>query len=322
MEEDDMAEAVCLSQMAATRGRAGQRKAKFLEYRMMQDSPGSSQPGDMEERRWIPVPKGYRPGAMQPGLGPRGMEQGYIRQDEPRIQSSAEPEAHNPLTYPQDLGAKHGKGAPHHPGTRRLNYEEVPHASSPALLSGKILLAEMPKPDNWEKHLRSTKHLQRRSTPRWKEPPVDTEQEKTAVGVVKSQSLGMGPTRFKSIKGRESPDKIRCITVPQTEGLWMPPGAAHGQNLVRQQAIESARPKWRHGINKFNTTTEEEQDPISIGAFKDKSTPGQEPSGSARGNPTIQPACIKGTNRRKNPDPGKTVKRDSNGPPPQGAPRN
>ena len=71
-----MAEAVWLSQMAATRGRAGHRKAEFLEYRMMQDSPGSGQPRDREERSWSPVPKGYRLVVMQPGTGQRGMEQG------------------------------------------------------------------------------------------------------------------------------------------------------------------------------------------------------------------------------------------------------
>ena len=43
MEEDDMAEALWLSQMATTRGRAKQRKAEFLKYRMVQDSLGSDQ---------------------------------------------------------------------------------------------------------------------------------------------------------------------------------------------------------------------------------------------------------------------------------------
>ena len=38
-----MAEALWLSQMATTRGRAKQRKAEFLKYRMVQDSLGSDQ---------------------------------------------------------------------------------------------------------------------------------------------------------------------------------------------------------------------------------------------------------------------------------------
>ena len=144
-----------------------------------------------------------------------------------------------------------------------------------------MLLKEVPKPDYWEKHLRSTKHLQRQSTPHREDLPVDTEQEKTTVEVVKSQSPGRGPTRCRSTKGRE------------------PPGAAQGRDLVRQRAIKSVCRQWLHGSNEFNRNTEEEQDPISMGAFKHKSTPGKEPSGSARGNPTIQPACIKETNRRR-----------------------
>ena len=88
-----MAEALWLSQMATTRKRAGQRKAEFLEYRMVQDSPGSGQPRDREERGWSPVPRGYRPSVMQPGTGPGRRDQGHAGQEGPRIQSSAGPEA-------------------------------------------------------------------------------------------------------------------------------------------------------------------------------------------------------------------------------------
>ena len=78
MEEDDMAEALWLSQTAATRGRAGQRKAEFLEYRMMQDSPGSGQ--IQRQGGWSPVPRGYRPAVMQPGTGPGQTAQSHAGQ--------------------------------------------------------------------------------------------------------------------------------------------------------------------------------------------------------------------------------------------------
>ena len=97
-----MAEALWLSQMAATRGRAGQRKAEFLEYRMLQDSPGSGQPRDREERGWSPVPRGYRPAVMQPGTDPGRTAQDHAGQEAPRIQASAEPEATRPPSHPQD----------------------------------------------------------------------------------------------------------------------------------------------------------------------------------------------------------------------------
>ena len=91
-EEDDMAEALWLSQMAANRERTGQRKAEFLENRMMQDSPGSGQPREREEWGWSSVPRGNRPAVMQPGTGPGRMAQGPAGQEEPRIQSSAGPQ--------------------------------------------------------------------------------------------------------------------------------------------------------------------------------------------------------------------------------------
>ena len=115
VEEDDMAEALWLSQMAATRGRAGQRKADFLEYRMMQDSPRSGQPRDREERGWSPVPRRYRPAVMQPGTGPGRMAQGHTGQEAPRIKSSAGPEALNPTTQPLDSRVKYGNGGLHQP---------------------------------------------------------------------------------------------------------------------------------------------------------------------------------------------------------------
>ena len=72
-----MAEALYLSQMAATRGRAGQTKAESLEYRMMQDSLGSGQLRDREERGLSLVLRGYRPVVMQPGKGLGRMAQGH-----------------------------------------------------------------------------------------------------------------------------------------------------------------------------------------------------------------------------------------------------
>ena len=69
--------------------------------------------------------------------------------------------------------------------------------------------------------------------------------------------------------------------------------SAHGQDLARQRSIDSARPHWQRGINRFNANPEEEQDPQGTGVVKDKGTPGQEPPGSTRGNLTLQPAGIK-----------------------------
>ena len=102
-----MTEALWLSKMATTRGRAEQRKAEFLGYRMKQDSPGSGQPRDREERGWSPVPRGYRPAVMQPGTSPGRRDQDHTGQEVPRIQSSAEPEALHHPAHPQDSGVKY-----------------------------------------------------------------------------------------------------------------------------------------------------------------------------------------------------------------------
>ena len=80
VEEDDMAEALWLSQMVATRGRAGQRKAEFKEYRKMQGSPGTGHPRYRDERGWSPVPMGYRPAVRQPGTGPGQTAQSHAGQ--------------------------------------------------------------------------------------------------------------------------------------------------------------------------------------------------------------------------------------------------
>ena len=83
----------------------------------------------------------------------------------------------------------------------------------------------------------------------------------------------------------------------KTEGLWTPPGSAHGRDLARQRAIDSARPRWQRGIDGFIENPEEEQDTPGAGVFKDKSIPGQEPPGSPRGTPTVQPAGVQETRR-------------------------
>ena len=155
---------------------------------MMQDSPGSGQPRDREDRGWSPVPRGYRPAVMQPGTGPGRM--GHAGQEEPRIQTSAGPEALHPPAHPHDSRVKYGKGGPHHPGTRRMDHEKVTNESTPALPPGGMPSKEVPQPDYWEKHLRSTKHLRRPLPPRWEEPPVDMEREKATVGASRSQSDG------------------------------------------------------------------------------------------------------------------------------------
>ena len=75
-EEDNMAEAVWLSQAMITRERTGQRKEKFLEYSNMQDGQESGQPRDREKRDWSPVPPGYKPAVRQPGMSLRKADQG------------------------------------------------------------------------------------------------------------------------------------------------------------------------------------------------------------------------------------------------------
>ena len=97
-EEDDMAEALRLSQMATTRERAEQRKAEFLEYRMMQDSRGSGQPRDRQERGWSSVPRGYRPAEMQPRTGQGRRDPDHAGQ-----------EALQPPAHLQDSGVKYGR---------------------------------------------------------------------------------------------------------------------------------------------------------------------------------------------------------------------
>ena len=67
-EENDLVEAVWLSQATITRERTEQRKVEFLEYRKMQDGQESGQPRDREKRDWSPVPPGYKPAVMQPGM--------------------------------------------------------------------------------------------------------------------------------------------------------------------------------------------------------------------------------------------------------------
>ena len=64
-----MAEALWLSQTAATRGRAGQKKAEFLEYRMMQDSPGSGQIQRQGGERMEPSAQGVQAGGDAAGHG-------------------------------------------------------------------------------------------------------------------------------------------------------------------------------------------------------------------------------------------------------------
>ena len=57
----------------------------------------------------------------------------------------------------------------------------------------------------------------------------------------------------------------------ETEGLWTTPGLAHGRDLARQRAIDSARPRWQRGINRFDTNPEEEQKFSRTRASKGKS---------------------------------------------------
>ena len=54
--QDDLADAVWLSQATITRERTEQRKVEFLEYRKMQDGQESGQARYREKRDWSPVP--------------------------------------------------------------------------------------------------------------------------------------------------------------------------------------------------------------------------------------------------------------------------
>ena len=74
---------------------------------------------------------------------------------------------------------------------------------------------------------------------------------------------------------------------------------AHGRDLARQRAIDSARPFWQRGSNGVDANPEEKQEPTDAGVFKDKSIPGQEPPVNSRGAPAIQPTDIQETNRQR-----------------------
>ena len=91
----------------------------------------------------------------------------------------------------------------------------------------------------------------------------------------------------------------------ETEGFWTPPGAAHGRDLARQRAINSARPHWQRCLDGFVEKPEEERDPPGAGAVKEKGIQGQEPSGSSRGTPTVQPAVIQEAKRQRAQTQGK-----------------
>ena len=83
------------------------------------------------------------------------------------------------------------------------------------------------------------------------------------------------------------------------KGPGTPPGAAHGRDLARQRAIDSARPQWQRCLDGTGEKSGEERDPPGAGEFKDKRVAGQEPSGSPKGTPTVQPAGIQESQRRR-----------------------
>ena len=59
---------------------------------------------------------------------------------------------------------------------------------------------------------------------------------------------------------------------------------------------------------KFNEYRKEERESLDAGAFRGRSTPGQELTGSTRGSLIIEPACTKETNRRRAQTGGKQGK--------------
>ena len=112
--QDDLADAVWLSQATITRERTEQRKVEFLEYRKMQDGQESGQPRDRDKRNWSPVPPGYKPVVMQPGTSLGRGDQGNLVQE-----------------YPQNFNTQESQGSeqrcPYRPEQeRKVGLEETP----------------------------------------------------------------------------------------------------------------------------------------------------------------------------------------------------
>ena len=121
-EEDDLTEAVWLSQATITRERTEQRKAEFLEYRKMQDGQESGQPRDREKRDWSPVPPGYKPAVMQPGTSLGRADQGHAGREYPQNVNNQESQgSEQRRRYRPEQERKVGLEGP--PGLTRLHQD-------------------------------------------------------------------------------------------------------------------------------------------------------------------------------------------------------
>ena len=85
----------------------------------------------------------------------------------------------------------------------------------------------------------------------------------------------------------------------KTSSTGTPSGATRGRDPAKKKDIDSTRPQGQQCLDGIMEKSGEERGPPAAGEFKDKRVTGQEPSGSHKGTPSVQPSEIQESKRRK-----------------------